>query len=400
MAGMLLCAILSGGWVALSFIAAMLASAAGLPISGVFAFAVVAGARLFSGAAAAKAPRAPLALAFGALSLAPFVLCGAADTFSRPLVSSHFRCGTGEAMAMMLAPFGLFAWGAVAVLVGFAVQGTRERRRLDLATRFFAGLVVACGFVLLSLATVRSVGRVERDRWFDTVSAKSPSVDLTTLEWKKETEEVDRSEIFGRSIFRTCTTGDYCSVSFDSNAKAVESMGIGTPRDHATVTRMASVYVFSIRGYPDGALDESGHRVDVWVPMVRRDLSVPHAWLAFGWLAVAGALGFLLLSRSRKLALDGLRDGVIDANGSILLNDGTVWPQPRDAEWEEGQRVIAKSPRDIASFRSDATPTFTEGTLEGLRAGERTRATIAASFALATIALGVAPVAAALLSLR
>jgi hypothetical protein len=401
MAGMLLVAILSGGWVALSFVAAVMASAAGLPISGVFAFALLVGARIFTRAASAKAPRSPLALAFGALSLAPFVLCGAADRFTRPLVSSHFRCGTGDAMAIMMAPFGLFAWAVVAVLVGFVVMGRSERRALDLATRLLAGVAVVLGSVLLVLATLRSVGRIEPDRWFATASAKSPSIDLTTLPWQPATEDAQKAEVFGRTIFRTCSSGDYCSVSFDAaNPKGLESMGIGTPRDHATLTHVGNVYVFSIRGYPDGAWDEQGHRTDISPSMVRSELAVPRAWLAFGWLAAATALGFLLFSRSRKVDLEGLRDGVVDATGSILLDDGTLWPQPRDTEWEEGQRVIAKPPREIESFRTDATPTFTLGTLEDLRGTERVRTTTAAAFALATIALGVAPVVAALLCLR
>src|SRR4051812_35562023 len=145
MAGMLLCAVLSGGWVALSFVVAVMASAAGLPMSASFVFAVLFGARVFSGSAAAKLPRAPLALAFAALSLAPFVFLGAGDALSQPLVSSHFRCGTGQAIAIILAPFGLFAWAAAAVMIGFAVQGRSERRAVDFATRGFALVAVALG---------------------------------------------------------------------------------------------------------------------------------------------------------------------------------------------------------------------------------------------------------------
>jgi hypothetical protein len=404
MAGILLVAILSGGWVALSFVAAILGAAFELPISAVFAFAVIAGARAFSGAAAAKTPRAPLALAFGALSLAPFVLCGAADRFTRPLVSSHFRCGTGEAVAIMLAPFGLFAWGAVAVLVGFAgAHLLRDRRALLFATRVLGGFVVALGAVAVSFATLRSFGRVEPDRWFTSVSAKSPSVDLANLRWEPAAEGLEKSEIFGRSFYRSCTHDGGCNVGFGTDVKSAFlglAVGVGSPSEHTTVLHASGLYVFSVRGYPQGALDEAGQRVDVSPSMVRRELSVPRAWLVSGWLAIVGALAFLLFSRARTVDLEGLRDGVVDATGAILLDDGTVWPQPRDAEWEEGQRVIARSPREIASFRTDATPTFTEGTLEGLRGEERLRATVAASFAIATIALGVAPVVAAMLSLR
>ncbi|MGZ3448350.1 MAG: hypothetical protein ACXVEF_02060 [Polyangiales bacterium] len=390
MAGMLLCAVLSGGWVALSFVGALFASVTGVPVSAAFALAVVFGCVVFSRTARAKAgPRAPLALALGAVSLAPFVFLGAMDALTRPLVSSHFRCGTGEAMAMMFAPFVLFAWAAVAVMLGFFVAGGRERRALDFATRFLAGLAVFAGLALVSLSSLRAMHRVEPDRW---LASQGPGIDLGTLGWEGDSAKLDAN----RTLFRKCSDEGYCNVGFRQDTVLTEGVSVGRKGERASMVRAHGLTIFSGGDWSHGALDESGHRTDVQVSTVAGDLSAPRGWIVCGWIAVLAAGGFMLFARGRKVDVTGLHDGVVDATGAILLDDGTTWPQPLHADWSEGTRLIGRRHERIATFRDDTTPSFALGTLDGLRADGRIRTTVWAALALATILLGLAPLFAAM----
>lgn len=396
---MLLCAVLSGGWVAVSFVAAMFASAARLPVSAAFAFAVLFGVAAFSRLARAKVgPRAPLALAFGALVLTPFVFLGAADALSEPLVSSHFRCGTGQAIAILFAPFVLFAWGAGAVMLGFLVQGRSERRALDLATRCLGALALIGGLVVVSLATLRARHGIEPDRFITAVKARSVATDVSRLSWSavEELEHVERADLAGRTLFRRCTVEGYCNVSFTPDATASDGgASIGKREDPTLMIETSGFTLFLSSGYTSGALDRAGRRADVRLSDVASELSAPRGWIAGGWLAMFGALGFLLLSRTRTVDLRALHDGVVEASGAILLDDGTLWPQPSGVAYPEGTRVVAHRSDEVATFRRDAGPAITLGTLEAMRGEARIRATTWCALSLATTALGLAPLIAA-----
>jgi hypothetical protein len=102
--------------------------------------------------------------AAAALGWFPFLALGAAWALTRPLVVSHWRCGTGDAGLAMLSPF----LTAVPMAAGFGVGTAALRLRLHrvLRTAALAGLVVSG--VVLATAVPRARG-VEPDRWVETI---------------------------------------------------------------------------------------------------------------------------------------------------------------------------------------------------------------------------------------
>src|SRR5581483_12034850 len=63
------------------------------------------------------------------LGIVPLSMLGVSYAFSDPIIASHFRCGTGEAMLFFIAPFVLL--GTATASSVFALVFSMERRYVD-----------------------------------------------------------------------------------------------------------------------------------------------------------------------------------------------------------------------------------------------------------------------------
>ena len=82
---------------------------------------------------ASLGPRGPLLVALALIGLAPIDWLLAAGALSQPLVEVHWRCGTGEAMLLMVLPFFIAGWSVVSMLVATIAAGLTVGPRMERA---------------------------------------------------------------------------------------------------------------------------------------------------------------------------------------------------------------------------------------------------------------------------
>jgi len=335
----------AGGLAVAAFLVAGAARLAlDLPVASGMAALMLAGIALTCRAAAwTRAPRPLPAAALGTVAVAPALFLGAAHAISDPVVTSHWRCGTGEIALVMVAPFVFGMAGVLGGLIALPLVGC-ERRRADAALRALALGALALSAALLAWSFARAAQYPDPDRYAASlpVVATVPPVAGTPvkdLPLPGASDMIPHQQIyrdrvggFDLEIERVCT-GDACGFSLlragtanpdvehpggYHSGGALRSDEIRLKRDEAHDLWIASAG--STVAYQGSALKLT----DVQVRDVGDHLSPPRGWMA------GAAAGLLLASlfqclrcraAARRDRLTAARAGVVGEGGWIAFDD-------------------------------------------------------------------------------
>jgi hypothetical protein len=368
----------------------------------------------------ATVPRARVVSALGVLGIAPLLFFGALIALGDPIVSSHWRCGTGDGALVMFAPVGFCLFGATGALIACAVAGN-ARRRVDAALLGGRRIAVVLSAVILAGAAIRAVHNPDTDRYLDSlpvvgvirpVAGEPVSILPPTGGSSSDPTRVYEDRLGDLVVQRDCVAA-WCDLSLRRANEPLPfpphkwgSVGVDehTP---LVVTRDAKHDIWVVgrrlafRG-PDLRV------TDIKVDTVADALSPPLGWIlgaAAGLLLAAG-----LMIQRRRLArrlsvLASAIAGVHARNGWITMDEGLPpFRAPPDLALAEGPVLVvtaagasvgsrtyrgAGSPRDVAIL---------SGARANILAEVRGRITALDAFALSAAFLGAAPLAAAWVS--
>ncbi len=340
----------------------------------------------------------------------------------QPLVSSHFRCGTGEIGLFMLAPFVLAGSLFVSLLVAAFV--TRQRSAvLDRAVRLGAGLTVAVGLVLGVASACHARGRVSPERYVASlpVAARLPPVPelLAKMDDGPDTSAVVAGVTVARSLLRK--DGSYSSCRGTVNGAALERFGAC---EGLEVRRDPRGDILVFLSVPEGKTEPSpwplfayriseARAIDIGVSEVAPVVSAPRGWIVLELLASGIAAALLVLSAWRVRSLSRRERGLAEARhegGGWLAFDAT--PGAGDGAHEGASRVHVPSAEPLpvgpvvvrlgalgpGGYRGIAAPdvqSVREGTTDDLARKTRDVATAWSALAWLAVALGLAPLLAA-----
>jgi hypothetical protein len=385
-----------------------------LPVTARWALAMLAVVALAAPRLRARlGPRGPLLAAFALIGLAPLDWASAATSLAQPIVEVHWRCGTGDAMLLMVLPFLVGGWTVVSVLAGTIVAGLSVGPRMERVLRRLALAVTVAGVAVVGYGAVRA-RLPEPDQWIETrpiVATIGPNdwtnrhlaPQLGTAKSLTPPPEawIEDAPLLGRTLHRH-TVEQSSSFYFSDSANGVH---VGASAGSALVVRRddrSGIVLFVAGGSPTaiGSLEADVPRL-VTVRDVASTLGPPRGWVVAAGLGVAIAAALLArgknLGRGRDLSqarLARARDGALE------FADGERWPAPRGFAGREYEvvTVLVEGAAPTDTFRRAERPRFEAlvGTPDELAAGFRaTRATVSA-FAIAAAVTLATPLATAL----
>jgi len=287
-------------------------------------------------------------IAGGVGATAPVVWLGCMAWIAEPVVTSHWRCGTGDVGIYLI---GLVLFGAAAVVGGAVVAlGAGRRLRLIAAAGAVAGLTT---LVVLVPGGLARAGNPEPRAWAETLTVVGTLPAVTTADgmtWCGGNPEADpealcpagyecaasrcqrRDEvrITGKTLHRSCTPEARCQVSFGTPADGSRSFGEPVELDSRwpVSVRHDAAHDLWLMGESfniialDGA---TGEVVDVETRRIADSLAPPRGWVIAGAGGLALALLALLLAAvawGRAHIARRARAGHTDAHGGIAFDDG------------------------------------------------------------------------------
>jgi hypothetical protein len=420
-----------GGLTTAAFLTASAVRAVGsraIPIASIMALLLLLGATplLRRVARWAGSPLPERAAAWSLLGSAPLLFLGAKMAIGNdPLVTSHWRCGTGDVGLMILSPLGFMLLGTLGGLFAF-VTAAFSARSASATPRGFAArgaLIVAA--ILVAAATLRALHHPSSDgasQYLDalpTVAVLAPidrataRVTLSPRESAPALEQLTDETRFGDiTARRTCSEGS-CTVALQragSPLPAERMWGGGgqIPADTAVAVRRDTKHGFWIVGGQAAFRDSDLQVTDISVHDVGDDLSAPTGWILGGLSGIVIAVTLWIRRRplaQRLLRLDdeGTREGVLGDNGWITFHDDS--PARRaspDLALAPGPVVLMA----LGSSGASATGAYrTEGAQGSDEIVSGTRADLASSLrkrlrdldalAFVTVAITVSPLVAA-----
>lgn len=351
--------------------------------------------------------RGPLLASLALLGLAPIEWALAATALAQPIVEMHWRCGTGDAMAMVILPFLVAGWSVVSVLAAAIAAGLSVGPRMERALRTLARGVTFAMVVVVAYGAVRA-RLPEPDRWIETrpiVATIGPD-DWTGRYETRESKgqragAIDHVELPGAVLYRHCDESD-CGIGWREHFGPPIR---GFARGATIVVKRdvtSGVFLFADAGEPGRvwAIDEGGLR-GVALRDVGSTLGPPRAWLLAAALGVVIAAALLAgggkLGRGRDLSqvrLARVRDGELE------FADGERWPASRGFAGREYEvvTVLVESAAPSDTFRHAERPRFEAlvGTPDELEAGWRATRAAVSAFALAAAVTMATPLATAL----
>lgn len=401
-ARLLLAAALAAFVAAALFVVALFAAAASAPITGAYALLLLAAAVAARGPLQRQVgPRAPAAALLAAASVSPFVhLAGRMALNDDPITWTHFRCGTGMAAAIILAPFVLFALVLPLCLGAFLVVASRERRIVERTMAALAWLATGGSLLLVAFAglharrpegrqwlqTVPIVGTLERAD-FKPIVLPPPPREPDVAPKEDATRTTDAATFHGVTFVRICFGATpSCTLGLLGRDGRVANAGVSLSDGAIVVQRDPARGLWFIGG---SALDDTGRARDVTLDMVGHEVRAPRGWIVVATIGLAIAL-FALSRAHRRAVVDALLDGAVEGE-VIALSDGTRWPLPVAAAWPNGALVVARMEDAMTSFRGGATPSFSLGSTADRASLARARNAWWSALALASALLTTAP---------
>jgi hypothetical protein len=306
--------------------AARTAGGIGVPIASITALALLASTPLLARVARwAGSPRPARAAAWSLAGVAPVLYLGAKIAIGNDaVVSSHWRCGTGDIGFIVLSPIAFVLAGSLGGLLAFAFTGSRERPGPRSWTGMLARGALLVGAILVAAATSRALHHPSTDattRYLEsipTVAVLPPINPATARETLSPRESAPSPQLedeihFGElTAQRRCSDGS-CSVALrrgDSPppAEPMWDRGAGMPADQSMTVQHDAKHGFWIVGGRSAFRDRDLHLTDINVQDVGDELSAPTGWIVGGAAGVVVALG--LWAARRRVAQRPLqRDG-------------------------------------------------------------------------------------------
>lgn len=371
----------------------------------------------------ALGPRGFVAAALTLAALSSMIALGVQHALSEPLIhASPQWCGTGRVMFEMTIPPAMLLAGAVLGLFS-ALVVTREGPGFDRKVHALVKAAAAIAAVLTIAATIRAARRPDTDHYMQslpivaTVRAALGTPVVVPAEarrpnrrdaWQGPVNVYD-AEVDDVILRRVCHEHQ-CRVGLVQRDTPVEDeLSDGWEIDDdklVQVRRDPARLLWLVRTHGDRPYQGSWlQRFDVHARDVARSVSPPRGWIigaAFG-LALAGAAYlFRRDAVARRSAILGGRAGTLDASGLITV-EGDEHPlraAPRQA-LDVGPVVVLPGPVAPGGvYRGDAAGAGARvacGTSEALLAAADARIANLDAFALAALALTVAPLVVAVM---
>lgn len=347
----------------------------------------------------ALGPRALLLACLTLLGVVPILTLADIYALGQPLVSSHWRCGTGDVGLFMLAPFVLA--GSIGTSFLFAVVVTRRARpMLDRAVHMAATLAIVALLPLSVAAAWHGRGRPDPDGYVASLPVVATLPPMGSAASSKESiggVEIERTQIRGGMDLPRC------QMKIDGTpAERIEDCdAIEVRRDPR-----GDILVF----LPDRAPQKSAvwplmayrlsraRVIDVGVTDVAPLVSAPRGWIATGLAASAfgllALLGALRAQRSRALAAR-LTDARHEGGGWLALDLAHARVHVPSAQtMSVGPVAVELRGGGAAAYRTTGAPIIGRvhpGSVADLVRNASDVATGRASLALLALACGLAP---------
>jgi hypothetical protein len=368
----------------------------------------------------AGSPRPERCAAGSLLGAAPLLFLGAKVALGNdPIVSSHWRCGTGDIGLILLSPIAFLLTGTLAGLLAFALTARGDDAGSPLRAGVLGRGALILGVILVAAAALRAVGHPSTDhasRYLDALPriAVIPPIDPATAkqvarpmrESTPSPQLVDETRIGDLVAERTCTDGS-CSFRLRRGEGPFppDRMAESMPVNGGVVVVRDEKHGFWIFGGNSAFRDRDLQVTDINVQDIGDELSAPTGWIlgGAGGLIVAMALWQKrrrVAQRARRIA--AAREGTLGSNGWITLHDDTpAWRASPDLALAAGPVLLLGSGATggaAGAYRSEGASGGEEivaGARETIVAALRSRMKDLDALGLAAVVITAAPLLAA-----
>lgn len=365
-----------------------------VPFTGLWVGAMVAVGTLI--ATLRPAPEMRLAIVLSWLSLAPVLWVGTAWTVGRPLVVSHWVCGTGTATLLLLAPF--VVAGLLTVTTVVLGGMTRRVRARHARAAVMAAALIATGLAAgLSARSLLGVHEgVEPDAWVRSLPVVA-HVRASELGGALGPFDVALEEEGGRRYAAFVPRGAPADTA---------ERHLAAPGSVVVLRRSseAGIWVLELDEHTRRALrDGDTQFTDVRVDDVREQLVAPRAWQLIA--AAGSALALLLLvvawrAGRRPRWLDRARPATVsDDSVTLRFEDGALPARGVASTMLPPGPALVLAPPGLPGYRSDGTTgplDARRGTADEVMHRARMRGAALAAVALVCATLAACPLLAAL----
>jgi hypothetical protein len=368
----------------------------------------------------AGSPRPARCAAGSLLGAAPLLFLGAKVALGNdPVVTSHWRCGTGDIGLIILSPIAFLLIGTLAGLLAFAVTARGD----DAGSPARAGVLgrgaLSLGAILVAAAVARAVGHPGTDHarlYLDALPqiAVIPPIDpATAKEVAFATREstpgprlMDETRFGDITAQRTCSEGS-CSFRLRRGEGPFppDRMTETMPVNGGVVVTRDEKHGFWILGGNSAFRDRDLQSTDINIQDIAGELSAPTGWIlgAAGGVVVAMVLWQKrrrLAGRARRIA--AAREGTLGENGWITLHDDTpAWRASPDLALAAGPVLLlgsgAKAGGAAGAYRSEGASGGEEivaGARETIVAGLRSQMKDLDALGFAAVLITAAPLVA------
>ncbi len=363
--------------------------------------------------ARALGPRGRIYVAVGTACLTPLIVVAAMAVMMEPLeapLRSFERMLTQ--WFTFTAPFFLFVLGTPLLALFWPLVGANERPRLDRGLRIAAALSLAAALVLTLSSVIASRRRIEPARWKDSVPivAEVPPDRFVELPMETVLAEYPGAARAMRAITAhgelsfACVVE--CSLSFRAPGATNRSRDLPLGNEGSThrirLDDRHAIYLVEDAWRTVAFTRDGTELAYVAIAGVRDSLAPPHAWTFAAALGVACAGALLAFARHRRASRDAVAwtEGVVGDDLAIAFPDGRrVVPTIERTQHPAGTRVVVPGiDGTTPTFRTHPTAAacaIEVGTIEDRRREARIEETAYAAWALAVIALTLAPLSVA-----
>ncbi|MEO5730218.1 MAG: hypothetical protein ABI134_09205 [Byssovorax sp.] len=414
-----------GSLTSVAYLAACVARGAGgvaVPIASLTALLLVAATPLLRRLARwAGTPRPELCAAWSLLGAFPLLALGARIALSDPVLSSTWRCGTGDMGLLALSPIPFTLLGALSGLIAFGVSSSRRQRREGSRLHLLSRGALVLGTILVAAAASRALHKPSTDHAIQylkslptiAVLPPPPPVQAGATDPAPDPDAPVREVVdevrFGDIIARRGCKNEMCSAILlradgpapPSRSMKLQPVSSQVPPQEPVRIQQDEEHGLWIVG--DNRAFRAGDLVitDIRVDTIGDELSAPLGWI------LGGAAGLLLAAAleyrrhrlaQRLLQIEAARAGVLGENGWITFDD--------DARTLRASPDLALSPGPVLLVRRGAGAAVTggyrsEGTLgedeivagarEDLAAPLRARMAALSALGIASALLTTAP---------
>jgi hypothetical protein len=344
-------------------------------------------------------PRRLIALALGYFMVAPLLVMGGLQGASEALITSHWRCGTGDLVFVVL-PFILAILGTLAAIFGALLS---HATRLDRVWRALSYVAVGASVLLVGAGVWRSSRHADIDVYLESlpvVATIPPSIGDVTITLPPPA---------GTFLARRACEGEQCNFALGRDplqmpARMTAYLGSETSAPIAVKVTPTGQIILEANGRRVAFAEVGGELTPTSV--TTRDVAVaaapPRGWLVGGFLGLVIAATLSMRRRRERALLTQLlaaRTGHRTPTGWVEIDDGT---SPfRDDKLPVGPVTILGLDINTAAYRGGApAPAVLAGAREALVFAARERVSSFEAMTLGVLCLLVAPlVSAALLGL-